>query len=111
MKTDICTKCPPDKAVHPISNLVKDIRRKAGYQRLCKQCHNKRCRRYYKKKLSLNTENMYATGIEPEIRNEIMESEMPKWEERFRVIDHYRLDITKAHDTAKIDKVLALHGL
>ena len=111
MKTDICLKCPPGKEVHPISNLVKDSQNKRGYQKLCKPCHNIKCRAYYKTRLAARTENMYVSGVEQATRKEIMDSELPVWESRFVAIELYGLDITKVSDTCKIDRVLELLGL
>jgi hypothetical protein len=106
---DICLTCPVDKSMHPISDLVKDNSLKRGYRKMCKACQRERSKRYWQRTRRENTDNKYATGIAPEIRTAIMDLEMPEWEKRFEVIDHYKLDITDEGDTCKIDRVLALH--
>jgi hypothetical protein len=108
METDICLTC---NTIKPISELCKDRSLKTGYKKLCKPCLSKKCKKYWAKKVRVNTDNMYATGIAPEIREAIMEKELPVWERRFEIINEYRLSITKKRDVIKIDKVLALHGL
>jgi hypothetical protein len=100
-----------DNNVHPISELVKDRSRKQGYQKICKPCHRRRCRAYMRKVVRDNPDNMYATGVAPEVRKAIMDLEMPVWEDRFKIIDQYKLDVGKERDTESIDRALALHGL
>ena len=111
MKTDVCLRCPLDKATHPISDLVKDRTRKTGYKRLCKSCNNKRNEINRLKNKPVNSDNMYATGVDPEVREAIMKVELPIWEERFKLIAEHKLSIKKVSHVPKIDKLLAMHGL
>jgi hypothetical protein len=108
METDICLTC---NTIKPISELCKDRSLKTGYKKLCKPCLSKKCKKYWAKKIRNNTDNMYATGVDPEVREAIMDLEMPVWKERFEVIKRYKLDIEDDSDSDNIERVLALHGL
>jgi hypothetical protein len=105
---DICLTC---NTIKPISELCKDRSLKRGYKKLCKACLRKKCKKYWQLKRRNNTDNMYASGVDPEVRKAIMDLEMPVWRQRFDVIKHYKLNMGKEYDLVKIDKVLALHGL
>jgi hypothetical protein len=111
MKTDICLSCPTGKEIHPISELCKDRSLKRGYKKLCKACNTKKCKAYWRRTVRENTDNIYATGVDPEVREAIMDLEMPVWKERFEVIKRYKLNIEDDSDSDNIERVLALHGL
>ena len=44
METKICTECGLEK---PLTEFVKNCCKKSGYNSYCKECHRKRCNKYY----------------------------------------------------------------